>query len=116
MKHNLWRRDCHVIIAGFQARGTLGRSLVDGTEFIQLWGEKIKVAAKIHTIGGLSAHADQAGLLRWYGDYENRPPVLLVHGEPEASEALQQELYSRYQARVRIARTAEAIDLMDPRF
>jgi len=116
LKHNLWRRDCHVIIAGFQARGTLGRSLVDGAEFIQLWGERIKVAAKIHTIGGLSAHADQAGLLRWYDDYENRPPVLLVHGEPEASEALQQELRSRYQARVRVARTGEAIDLMDLRF
>jgi len=113
LKHNIWRRDCHVIIAGFQARGTLGRSLVDGAEFIHLWGEKIKVAAKIHTIGGLSAHADQAGLLRWYGNYENRPPVLLVHGEPEASEALQQELHSRYQARVRIAETGEGIDLLN---
>jgi len=111
LKHNIWRRDCHVIIAGFQARGTLGRSLVDGAESIRLWGEQIKVAAKIHTIGGLSAHADQAGLLRWYGGYENRPPVLLVHGEPEASEALQQELRARYQARVGIAKTGEALDL-----
>ena len=116
LKHNIWRRDCHVIIAGFQARGTLGRSLVDGTEFIHLWGEKIKVSAKIHTIGGLSAHADQAGLLRWYGDYDNRPPVLLVHGEPEASEALQQALHDRYQARVRIAKIGEGIDLLDLRF
>ena len=113
LKHNIWRRDCHVIIAGFQARGTLGRSLVDGAQSIRLWGEQIKVAAKIHTIGGLSAHADQAGLLRWYGGYENRPPVLLVHGEPEASEVLQQELRSRYQARVGIAKTGEGIDLLD---
>lgn len=115
-KHNIWRRDCHVIIAGFQARGTLGRSLVDGAESISLWGEKIKVAAKIHTIGGLSAHADQAGLLRWYQDFKNRPPVLLVHGEPEASEALQQELHDRYQARVRIARMGEGLDLLDLHF
>ncbi len=116
LKHNIWRRDCRVIIAGFQARGTLGRSLVDGAEFVHLWGEQIKVAAKIHTIGGLSAHADQAGLLRWYGDFENHPPVLLVHGEPEAGEALQQELQSRYQAKARVAKTGEEIDLLDLRF
>jgi metallo-beta-lactamase family protein len=115
-KHNIWRRDCHVIIAGFQARGTLGRSLVDGTDYISLWGEKIKVAAKIHTIGGLSAHADQAGLLRWYQDFENRPPVLLVHGEAEASEALQNELRDRHGARVKIAKQGEGLDLLDPRF
>ncbi len=115
-KHNIWRRDCHVIIAGFQARGTLGRSLVDGAESISLWGEKIKVAAKIHTIGGLSAHADQAGLLRWYQGFNNRPPVLLVHGEPEASEDLQQELRERHDARVHIAKQGEGLDLLDLRF
>ncbi len=115
-KHNIWRRDCHVIIAGFQARGTLGRSLVDGAESISLWGEKIKVAAKIHTIGGLSAHADQAGLLRWYQGFNNRPPVLLVHGEPEASEVLQKELRERHDARVHIAKQGEGLDLLDLRF
>ena len=61
LKHNIWRSDCHVIIVGFQARGTTGRALVDGADSIKLWGETIRVAAKIHTVGGLSAHADQAG-------------------------------------------------------
>jgi len=80
-KHNIWRRNCHVVISGFQARGTLGRSLVDGAKHIRLWGETISVAATIHTVGGLSAHADQDGLCEWYRHFKNRPPLLLVHGE-----------------------------------
>ena len=78
--HNVWRKDCHILITGFQARGTLGRALVDGARHIRLWGETIRVAAAMHTVGGLSAHADQAGLLKWYSKFENRPPVILVHG------------------------------------
>ncbi len=85
-KHNLWRSDCHVIMVGFQARGTLGRALVDGAKHVRLWGETIRVGATVHTVGGLSAHADQAGLLNWYGGFENKPPVVLVHGEEDAME------------------------------
>jgi metallo-beta-lactamase family protein len=94
-KHNLWRNDCHVIIVGFQARGTLGRSLVDGAKHVRLWGETIRVGAKIHTIGGLSAHADQCGLLDWYGNFAHRPPVALVHGEEDAIAALGALLHER---------------------
>ncbi|GAB4508003.1 MAG: MBL fold metallo-hydrolase [Sulfuricaulis sp.] len=88
LKHNLWREQCHVIFAGFQARGTLGRQIVDGTQTVKLWGETIRVAARIHTIGGLSAHAGQSGLLEWYRNFERRPAVALVHGEPKPMEAL----------------------------
>ena len=82
LKYNLWRPECHVVMIGFQAAGTLGRRLVDGAERVRLFQETIKVQATIHTVGGLSAHADQAGLLAWYGAFRNRPPVNLVHGEP----------------------------------
>lgn len=99
-KHNIWRDGSHVIIVGFQARGTLGRSLVDGAKQIRLWGETVKVKAQVHTIGGLSAHADQNGLVDWYRNFENRPRVVLVHGEPEAMEALAQRLSSECQANV----------------
>lgn len=51
LKHNVWREDCHIIIVGYQERGTLGRALVDGVREISLWGEKIRVAATVHTIG-----------------------------------------------------------------
>ncbi len=88
LKHNAWRRDCHIVIVGYQAAGTPGRALVDGATHIRLWGETIRVAAQVHTIGGLSAHADQGGLLAWYGHFRQRPPVALVHGEPGAMETL----------------------------
>ena len=63
IKHNIWKKNCHLIITGYQADGTLGRKLIDGARNIRLWGEKIRVKAKIHTIGGLSAHTDQQGLI-----------------------------------------------------
>jgi len=87
-KHNLWRRNCHVVIVGFQAAGTLGRRLVDGAKHISLWGESIKVEAGIHTLGGLSAHADHDGLLAWYKAFESRPPIVLTHGEENGRQQL----------------------------
>lgn len=95
LKHNLWRNDCHVIIVGFQAQGTLGRALVDGARHVRLWGETIRVGAKIHTVGGLSAHADQGELLRWYEGFDGRPPVVLVHGEEDAMRILGDVLHER---------------------
>lgn len=88
LKHHIWRRHTHLMIVGFQARGTLGRALVDGARHIRLWGETIKVEAQVHTIGGLSAHADQRGLLDWFGHFDPLPRLALVHGEPEAMEVL----------------------------
>lgn len=111
LKHNVWRDNCHVVIVGFQARGTLGRALVDGAKHIRLWGETIKVEAEIHTIGGLSAHADQAGLMEWYGGFGKAPPVVLVHGEPDASAVLYAELAGRVNAPVRIANLGDRLDL-----
>ncbi len=112
LKHNIWRDNCHVVFVGFQARGTLGRALVDGAKHIRLWGETIKVEARIHTIGGLSAHADQAGLLDWYGKFQARPPVMLVHGEPQASEGLLAVLGRTANAPVRIAGPGQRVDLI----
>ncbi|MGB1263595.1 MAG: MBL fold metallo-hydrolase RNA specificity domain-containing protein [Cognaticolwellia sp.] len=100
LKHNIWRENAHVVIVGFQAKGTLGRELVDGCEYIRLWGEKIQVNATIHTIGGFSAHADQQGLLDWYQGFENKPPVVLVHGEQDAMAVLAQKLKHQHQVDV----------------
>ncbi|HXH03438.1 MAG TPA: MBL fold metallo-hydrolase [Candidatus Competibacteraceae bacterium] len=111
LKHNVWRRDCHVVIVGFQAQGTLGRQLVDGARYIRLWGETIKVNAQVHTIGGLSAHADQAELLAWYDHFRERPPLALVHGELAAMEALAQKLRSTFATRVTLPSPGQRIDL-----
>ena len=110
-KHNIWRKNCDVVISGFQAQGTLGRQLVDGARRIRLWGETINVAAKIHTVGGLSAHADQNGLVEWYQCFQAKPPLVLVHGEAQAAEALSERIRTDLHSRVRIARQSDVIDL-----
>ncbi|MGB5210495.1 MAG: MBL fold metallo-hydrolase [Gammaproteobacteria bacterium] len=113
LKNNIWRAGCQIIIVGYQAHGTLGRRLVDGADHIKLWGEQVKVAARVHTIGGLSAHADQRGLLHWYAGFTRRPPLFLVHGEDQAQQALATLLRSELQADVGIASRGQVLDLSD---
>ena len=110
-KHNIWREQCHVVFTGFQARGTLGRELVDGARQIRLWGETVRVAAHIHTVGGLSAHADRQGLLDWYRAFRSRPPLVLVHGEPLAQTALAKTLEQETGVRALVAAPGEVVDL-----
>ncbi|MDQ1362956.1 MAG: metallo-beta-lactamase family protein [Pseudomonadota bacterium] len=112
LKHNLWRKHSHIVFVGFQARGTLGRALVDGAKQVTLWGETINVNATVHTIGGLSAHADQDGLCNWYQHFNNRPLVKLVHGEADAQKVLIQKLKNDFNAPVSAAREGETLDLL----
>jgi metallo-beta-lactamase family protein len=111
LKHNLWREQCHVLIAGFQAQGTLGRRLVDGATQVRLAQETIRVAARVHTVGGLSAHADRSDLLAWYGGFSGRPPVCLVHGEPPAQLALASALRDAHGVEARIPQQGESLRL-----
>ena len=111
LKHNLWREGSHIVIVGFQARGTPGRALVDGARYLRLWGEAIRVNAKVHTIGGLSAHADQAGLGAWYGAFENKPRVILVHGEDLALNGLKAYLHQEYDTQVSVAQLGQKLPL-----
>ena len=89
LQYNLSRPECAILFAGFQAQGTLGRRIVDGAKTVRIYGELQAVRARIFTVGGLSAHADQAALLGWLGKFR-RPPAKtwIVHGEPVASQAL----------------------------
>ena len=98
-------------MVGFQARGTTGRALVDGAKHIRLWGETIKVSAQVHTIGGLSAHADQRELINWLGHFNPRPATYLVHGEEKALQALQAEIKARHNLDARIAQPGMRIEL-----
>lgn len=96
--HNLGSSKNHILFVGYQSAGTLGRLLVDGAPEVKLFGEFVKVKAQRHTIGGLSAHTDQAGLLDWYGCFSGHPRVLLVHGEDEARKALSLAIKTRFDA------------------
>jgi len=111
LQNNIWRPQCHVMIVGYQAYGTLGRRLVDGVDEIKLWGEKYPVRAEVHTIGGLSAHADQADLIAWYSAFENRPPVYLVHGEEHAQVSLAKKMKVDLDAHVSIASYQQTIEI-----
>ncbi len=109
LKNNVWRPECHLVIVGFQAYGTLGRRLVDGDDTIRLFGDEYRVRINVHTIGGLSAHGDQQDLVEWYGGFRNRPPVYLVHGEPEAQKVLAGKLRADLDAPAFIAERGQKV-------
>lgn len=91
LANNLPRAQNAIVITGFQAYGSLGRRLVDKVKKVRLFGEDVPVKASVHTIGGLSAHADQAGLLDWLRGFKVPPAnIFVVHGEPEAASVLAQ--------------------------
>lgn len=93
LRNNLSRPECAVLITGFQAAGTLGRRLVDGARSVRIFGQQIPVRAAIHTIGGLSAHADQAALLGWLKHFRKPPArTFVVHGETLAATALSEAI------------------------
>lgn len=93
LRHNLPRRECGVLITGFQAQGTLGRRLVDGAKRVRIFGKDIPVRAAIHTVGGLSAHADQPALLGWSANFRKPPArTFVVHGEASAALAFAERL------------------------
>lgn len=95
LKHNLWRPNAHVLMVGFQSIGTPGRTLVDGAKTFKVAGEEIMVQAKIHTLGGFSAHASQTQLLDWLNHFESTPRVYLVHGESETKEKFKAFLFEK---------------------
>lgn len=95
-KHNIWKKNAHVIIVGYQSVGTPGRALVDGAKVFRIGGDEIAVNAKIHTIGGFSAHASQSQLFNWLNNFvQPHPRLFLVHGEPEAKRAFRKFLSTK---------------------
>jgi metallo-beta-lactamase family protein len=86
LKHNISRQECSVIFVGFAAKGTLARQIIDGQNPVRILGEDFPVRAQIHTLNGFSAHADQAGLLKWHG-HTGAARTFLTHGEEDAMRA-----------------------------
>jgi metallo-beta-lactamase family protein len=96
LKHNLWRPESTVLFVGFQAEGTLGRRILEGANLVRIHGEEVAVKARIASLPGLSAHADQAQLLAWVSHLERLPrQIFLVHGEAEGRETLERLLTER---------------------
>jgi len=91
LKHGLWNSKNSVVFVGYQANGTLGRSLVDGAKEVNIFGEPIMVGAEIYNLEGFSGHADKDGLIAWLRGLQKKPhDIFLVHGELESKEGFAQ--------------------------
>ncbi len=97
LKHNLWRQECTVLFVGYQAVGTLGRSIADGAQEVKLFGEAIEVRAKILRLKGISGHADKAGLTNWLLGFQTAPErVFIVHGDDTVCDEFASYLQEEY--------------------
>ena len=97
LRNNLAKAETHLIVVGFQSYGTLGRLLVDGAIEVTIFGQRIPVKARVHTLGGFSAHAGQSDLLSWFASLApSKPRVVLTHGEDRARSALSSLLTQRH--------------------
>lgn len=87
LKHHLWNPNSSIVFVGYQAEGTLGRSIVRGDKDVSIFGEKIHVEAEIYNLEGFSGHADRDGLLDWLSGFQISPKeIFLVHGEEQAKK------------------------------
>lgn len=112
LRANLWKPSTHVLIVGYQGYGSLGRRLVDGAKEVSIFGEKIAVKARIHTLGGFSAHAGQTDLMHWFSIIApSKPRVVLVHGEDNERAALARLIQQRYRLPSKLPKMNETIEL-----
>ncbi|MFN2135703.1 MAG: MBL fold metallo-hydrolase RNA specificity domain-containing protein [Candidatus Promineifilaceae bacterium] len=97
LRHNLWRPETTIVLVGYQAEGTLGRALAEGADRVFIWGDEIRVNASVQQMGGLSAHAGQSDLLRWFDRVaDSQPRLVLTHGEAVQRETLAAHIQERY--------------------
>jgi metallo-beta-lactamase family protein len=101
-----------VLFVGFQAEGTRGRQLVDGSRLVRIKGRDVPVEARIEKIDSMSAHADAEEIMRWLGGFTRPPGVTyLVHGEPAALNALKTRIETGRRWPVRIAQYQERVEI-----
>lgn len=103
LRNQLHKPEASLVIVGYQSEGTLGRRLVDGAKHVRIYGTEIDVQASVHTINGLSAHADQDDLLNWLAGTGNAH-AWLVHGEPPVMKSFAGLLESRGRAATMVER------------
>ena len=112
LKHNLWNPNSTILFVGYQAPGTLGRSIVDGAKKVKIFGEEIAVNARVEYIEGYSGHADQEWLLNFVYSFTDKPKqIFLVHGEPEGQEVLKQKIEESAEIPVIIPSFGESYEL-----
>jgi metallo-beta-lactamase family protein len=111
LKANLWKPDTQVLIVGYQSHESLGRRLVEGDKVVRIHGNTVAVKAKIHTLGGFSAHAGQTDLLTWFSAIApSKPKVVLTHGEERQREALAKKIQQRFGLSSRLPAMGEVVE------
>jgi metallo-beta-lactamase family protein len=101
-----------VLLVGFQAEGTNGRALQDGAQYLRLFGQEVPVRAEIVTLDQLSAHAGRNELLRWLSGFSAPPrQTFMVHGEPNALDALRAGIVTRFHWPVTVPAYLQSFDL-----
>jgi metallo-beta-lactamase family protein len=108
---HLGESDAQVVFVGFQAKGTLGRELVEGARQVQIMDHSVRVRAQVQNIEAFSSHADQAGLVKWLSNFETQPRVFLTHGENTAREALGSLTGQQLQLQVELPEKRQAFQL-----
>jgi metallo-beta-lactamase family protein len=101
-----------VLIVGFQSANSLGRQLVNGEKVVRVFGERIPVRASIHTMGGFSAHADQKGLLDWFGAVApSKPRTIITHGENRARSVFSELINSQHGIKTQCPNLGDVIEV-----
>ncbi len=101
-----------VLLPGFQAAGTRGRSLQDGAPSLRIHGTDVPVGARVVTLDGLSAHADRDEIVRWLGGFARAPrQTWVVHGEPQPADRLAATLRTRLGWSAAVAQDGAAVPL-----
>ncbi|MFH0890794.1 MAG: MBL fold metallo-hydrolase [Candidatus Liptonbacteria bacterium] len=101
-----------ILFVGFQARGTLGRRILDGAQMVKINGEEVPVRCEKRNISAYSAHADQPRLLEWLGHMASSvKQVFVVQGEEEAAAALAAKIKSGLKLKVSVPRNGESVML-----
>jgi metallo-beta-lactamase family protein len=112
LRNNLWRKGVSVVMVGFASHGTLGRALIDGASEVHIHRRTIPVRAKIHTLGGFSAHAGQSELLKWFEPLaSSKPRVCLTHGEDPQRRTLAAKLAERFSIQAHLPARFETFEL-----
>lgn len=110
LRHNLWREEAGVIFVGYQARGTLGRTVIEGADRVSIFGEDTAVRAQIWTVNGFSAHADQPILLSWLKK-ASPDRAFLVHGEEESLQGFKQAIDQKLTVDAQIPAWKETVEV-----
>jgi metallo-beta-lactamase family protein len=110
--NNIERPESVILFVGYQAKGTLGRSLLEGMDRVRLFGEECEVLARIEKVNGMSAHADRRELLRWLQSMKTAPKkVFVIHGEEKSTEEFAEYVHDRMGVETHVAHYQEEVEL-----